>query len=138
MDSKSVVKVNLKALMLYKEMSVKALAKAAGVGRFTIDGMMDGTRNTGIETLQKVAAALGTQAWVLLTPHVKPGDLPVKPVTKTEVQLYKRMRNVAREYEKLMKEQSEESPSGATSSNSQTPRSGGDGAQHGDRRGDDD
>jgi len=138
MDAREVVAKNLAALMAYKEISVNALAKKAGVGRYTIDGVLAG-RNTGIETLQKIAEALGTQAWVLLTPHPKPDDLPVKPVTKTEVQLYKRLGKVAREYDELQREQQrEEGSGGASGPNSETPRSIGDGTRDGSIRGDDD
>jgi hypothetical protein len=136
-DTRAIVAANLRALMDYAKAhghpelaSVKGVAKAAGVERYTIDGMLDGIRNTGIQTLQKVAEAFGTQAWVLLTPHAKPGNLPVKPVTRTEVQLYKRLGNVAREYEQHMREQrAAESPGSTNGPDTETPGARSNGAR---------
>lgn len=111
-DTKEIVAQNLAALMEHardtgnpQRASVKGLAGLAGVGRYTIDGMLDGIRNTGIETLQKVAEVFEIQAWTLLVPHLDPSNPPTRPMSKTEVQLYKRLNKVAREYEKFQRVQ---------------------------------
>jgi transcriptional regulator with XRE-family HTH domain len=147
------VAANLKALIKYAkdhgrndiatnlgiERASKAMHGKGHLTRTTIRDIKNGRRNAGIDTLQMLAEVFGTQAWVLLTPHPKPEDLPVKPVTKTEIQLYKRLGKVAREYDELQREQQrEEGTGGPPGPDSETPRSIGDGTRDGSVRGDDD
>ena len=87
--------------------SVKGLAKASTVSRPTIDEMLSGGRSVGVDKLEAVAHAYDIQAWTLLIPHLDPANPPIKLISKTEQQLYKRLGRVAREYEQMQREQSD-------------------------------
>lgn len=122
-DPRPILAENLRALMDYardtghpERASVKGLSRLSSVGRYSIDGMLEGSRNTGIETLQRIADVFEIQAWTLLVPHLDPSNPPTKPMSKTEVQLYKRMGKVAREYEQLQRAQREQESPGSTPS----------------------
>ena len=78
--------------------SVKGVAKLAGVGRFTIAGMRDGIRSTGIDVIQKVAEAFGIPAWALLMHNLDPANPPVKCVSKAEAVVSERLLAIVREY----------------------------------------
>lgn len=117
-EARAIVAVNLNALMDYaaeaghpERSTNKGLEKLSGVSRPTIRGMREGTRDVGIDTLQAVAEVFEIQAWTLLVPHLDPSNPPTKPMSKTEVQLYKRLGRVAREYEQIRKAQRDGTPS---------------------------
>lgn len=117
-EARAIVAVNLNALMDYaaetghpERATNKGLEKLSGISRPTIRGMREGTRDVGIDTLQAVAEVFEIQAWTLLVPHLDPSNPPTKPMSKTEVQLYKRLGRVAREYEQLQKAQRDGTPS---------------------------
>lgn len=134
MEPKEIVAANLRALMDYArdtgrvELATQlGVEKASGITRTTIRGMVRGTQNTKIDVLQAVAEAFDIQAWTLLVPHLDPSNPPTKPMTKTEIQLYRRLDKVAREYDKLQKELGEADSSGPTRPDNHEPSTGGGG-----------
>jgi DNA-binding Xre family transcriptional regulator len=63
---RSVVADNVQRLMQGKIDSATALAKEAGVGRRTVDRLLDCNTAANLDTLQAVAAALNVQPWELV------------------------------------------------------------------------
>lgn len=112
-DSRSILATNLRALMDHAKDhrhpdlgTLLGIERATGevVKRATLRGILAGTVNVQLETIEAVAAAFEIQAWTLLIPHLDPSNPPVKPISKTEQQLYKRLGKVARDYERLQRE----------------------------------
>ncbi len=62
---------NLRALRLHRRMTQVKLANAAGVAEQTITRMETGTHTPQFETLEKVAAALGTDPENFIIHHTQ-------------------------------------------------------------------
>lgn len=113
-DIRAILSANLSALMDYARdhqhpdlSTLKGIERATNgqATRTTLRGMRDGTRYVQLDTLEAVATAFDIQPWALLLPDLDPANPPIKPVSKTEAQLYQRMSKVARDYEQLLREQ---------------------------------
>ncbi|NYI07216.1 helix-turn-helix domain-containing protein [Allostreptomyces psammosilenae] len=78
----------LRRLRQERGVSLSALARRAGVGKATLSGLENGTRNPTLETLQAVSAGLGVPLTALLTPPGTAGEpAPVMHGAAVEVTL---------------------------------------------------
>ena len=103
---RAVLRRNLKALMDkakndgLKELSSQIqLGKKAGVAQATIGRILSSEgEDSGIETIAKLAAAFGLEAWQLMVAGMDPTNPPVlQPVSRAERALYDRLKELAKD-----------------------------------------
>lgn len=98
LDTKPILWENLKRLMAHhwgKE-NLSRLCSEAGVGLATADRIKKQATSVGLDKLEAIAGAFDLQAWHLLTPNLDPSNPPVIALTRSEAELYKRLRETAR------------------------------------------
>lgn len=109
MTARDTLAENLRALMSahHTHTSTLAIERATDnlgskVGKSTIDRALKGETNLTIDHLEAIADIYGLDVWQLMAPGLSPKNPPaLRSVGEVEDQLYKRMRDLAKEINNL-------------------------------------
>lgn len=96
---KAVLWENVLALMEHhwRGENLSRLAREAHVGPGTASRIKAQQTSVGVDVIAAVAAVFHLQPWHLLVPNLDPANPPVLWMTQAEVDLYRRLRETARE-----------------------------------------
>lgn len=100
-DAKKVLWNSVTSLMLkhYGKENLTRLAKDCGIGPGTSTRLKEQQTSVGLEVIEKIAKHFGYEPWQLLVPGFDPEHAPtLQPLSAREAELYRRWREVTREF----------------------------------------
>jgi hypothetical protein len=103
LNYKAVLWENVAALMQHHwgGENLTRLAREAKVGPGTCSRIKAQQTSVGVDIIATIAAVWDLQPWHMMVPNLDPANPPVLWITRTEADLYRRMREAAKELPNL-------------------------------------
>jgi transcriptional regulator with XRE-family HTH domain len=89
---------NLRAAMEHRRVRQLRLAQASSVAQTSIGRILRGEQTPTLDVVERLAAALDLEPWMMLVAGFTPGNPPgLKPISHEEEALYERLRLAAQD-----------------------------------------
>ncbi len=101
-DTHAVLWANVRQLMIHKygKENLTRLSRESGCGPGTMTRIKEQKTSVGLDVLGKISEVFGLCSWQLLTPDLDPANPPVIWLTRSERDLYTRLKVISSELAK--------------------------------------